>query len=363
LDTIRDFIRAAHEHGMAAMPYLAVYAASLDFWENHPGWRLLDEAGEPLRFEDFLGIMDPSPGSPWVEHLLGECERALDALEFDGLHIDQYGEPRVGFSVEGEAVDLPSAFHDVLVATRDRFPAAALTFNAVRNWPIEALAAAPLDFNYIEIWPSTPTYGNLRRIVLESRLKSADKPVVVALYLRADRESNIRLADALIFASGGCRIELGEGERLLTDPYFPNHQAVSPSLSEILRRYYAFAVRYGEWMGPSALDVHGLGVSVPAGIRSVVRESSGWLLLHLINMRGLGEPRWDEALPAPEPLGDVSVKIATPEPILGVWWASPDGESLALQPTEWSKGEGNLVVEVPQLEYWTMLAVQLEHVE
>ncbi len=74
----------------------------------------------------------------------------------------------------------------------------------------------------------------------------------MALYLPADRPTNIRLADALIFSCGGSRIELGEGERLLADPYFPKHQPLTPELRTTLRRYYDFAVRYGEWLGPAA---------------------------------------------------------------------------------------------------------------
>ncbi len=363
LQTVREFIATAHDHGMAAMPYLAVYAASMGFWEDHPDWRLLDGKGEPLLFEDFLGLMDPSPRSPWVEHLLGECERTLAALNFDGLHIDQFGDPKEGFNVGGEEVDIPSSFHEFIADARERFPKAALTFNAVGNWPFDALASAPLNFNYIEIWPPTLTYRDLRRIVLESRLKSVDKPIVIALYLPSDQEANIRLTDAIIFASGGCRIELGEGERLLTDPYFPKHKAIPVILHHILRRYYDFAVRYGEWMGPTAQDVNGLAITLPEGVLPIVREAGAWLVLHLINVTGLGNPRWDEAVPAPESLRKFSVKILTPEAIRAIYWASPDRENPALAPAEWRDEGDKVVVDVPYLEYWTMVAVQIESAE
>lgn len=363
LDTVRRFIGAAHEHGIAAMPYLAIYAASMEFWAEHPDWRLLDAKGEPLLFEDFLGIMDPSPGGAWVNHLLGECERTLTTLDFNGVHIDQYGDPKDGFSVGGEEVDIPGAFHAFITAAKERFPKPALTFNAVGNWPIDALATAPLDFNYIEIWAAMPTFRDLRCITLESRLKSADKPVVIALYLPVDQEANIRLADAIIFASGGCRIELGERDRLLTDPYFPKHQAIPSDLNRILRRYYDFAVRYGEWMGPSARDVQGLGVNLPEGVWGVIRETEGWLVLHLINGSGLGDPRWDEAIPAPSPQVDLSVEILMPEPIRAIWWANPDRDDLTLKPAKWRAEDDRVVVDVPYLDYWSMLAVQIEELE
>jgi dextranase len=61
LRTIKEFIQAAHDRGMAAMPYLAIYAASLAFWEEHQDWGLYDKEGKPVTFEGFLGLMDPSP--------------------------------------------------------------------------------------------------------------------------------------------------------------------------------------------------------------------------------------------------------------------------------------------------------------
>jgi dextranase len=91
LASVRKLVDAAHRHGMAALPYLAVYAASADFWRAHPDWALYDEAGDPIAFgENFLGLMDPSPGSPWSGHLLAECARALRMIPFDGLHVDRH---------------------------------------------------------------------------------------------------------------------------------------------------------------------------------------------------------------------------------------------------------------------------------
>jgi len=40
LASIRKLVDIAHEHGMASMPYLAIYAASADFWRAHPDWAL-----------------------------------------------------------------------------------------------------------------------------------------------------------------------------------------------------------------------------------------------------------------------------------------------------------------------------------
>jgi dextranase len=360
LDTVRGFIHAAHEHGIGAMAYLAIYAASMEFWGLHPDWRLLDAEGNAILFEDFLGIMDPSPGSAWTEHLLGECEKVLTALLFDGLHIDQYGDPKVGLNMDGERVDIPLAFKSFITASRERFPTSVLTFNAVGNWPIDALACTSLDFNYIEIWPDTPGFQDLRRIIFQARAKSANKSLVIALYLPADHIPTIRLVDAIIFASGACRIELGEGMRLLADPYFPNHQPMPPELIRILRRYYDFAVRYAEWIGPSALDAHDIVADLPEGVWCVIRETKGWLVIHLINMTGLEKACWNKKVPPPETRIDFSIAVTGLKIIQGAWWASPDSGDLDLKPAAWRLDGKKVILEVRQLEYWTMVSIEIE---
>ena len=138
LRTVREFIDAAHARGMAAMPYLAVYAASLEFWRAHPNWRLYDEHGQPLTFMDFLGLMNPSAGEPWSEHLLQQCALTLATLPFDGLHVDQYGEPKTAFDARGRAVDLPQAFVDFIHSLKERHPSKTVVFNAVGAWPLGA---------------------------------------------------------------------------------------------------------------------------------------------------------------------------------------------------------------------------------
>jgi dextranase len=359
LKAIKDLISTAHFNGMAAMPYLAVYAASIEFWRKHAGWGLYDDHRKPLKFEDFLGLMDPSPGSPWIQHLQSECDTVLSSLPFDGLHVDQYGEPKTGYNNNGEPVDIPAAFHDFISVQKARHPQAVVVFNAVGNWPIEALATAQVDFVYIEIWPSDPHYADLLSIVTNARKLANGKPVVVALYLPADQHVNIRIADAILFAAGASRIELGEIDRLLTDPYFPNHQPVVQELREILRRYYDFVVRYGDLIGPFNTDVTRLHVEVPTDVWVIGRSCSGWLVINVINMSGYDKPRWDKSLSQPDQLENLTMKIVDLDSVQQVWWASPDRGDLRLFPLDYCV-EGNTInLELPFLDYWSMVAVKL----
>ena len=361
LATVRQFIDAAHRRGIAAMAYLAIYAASAQFWRDHAAWALRGPEGSPIPFgDDFLGLMDPSPGSPWSRHLLDECRGVLSTLPFDGLHIDQYGDPRRAWNAAGESVDLPAAFAWFVAAVKEENPGAAAVLNAVANWPIEALAGSSEDFVYIEVWPSAPTYGDLSRIVAEARAGSGGKPVVVALYLPPDRPDNILLADALIFSSGGSRIEIGEGERLLADPYFPKHQAFPPGLGATLRRYYDFAVRYGDLIGPAASDWEPTEAQVPVGVWASVRSGPSWVSLALVNMTGLDTLRWDEPHAAPAPLREVPVSLGLPSGVRSVWWATPDRGQPGLAPLAWQTGARSVHVNLPFLDRWAVIGFELE---
>jgi len=360
LETVNEFIEVAHDRGMAAMPYLAVYAASLDFWEKHQDWGLYDASGKPITFEGFLGLMDPSPYSRWIDHLLDECDRLLANTAFDGLHVDQYGDPKEGFNVRGDKVDIPSSFHYFIWLLKKRYVGKSVTFNAVGNWPIDQLASAPQDFLYIEIWPSTPLYSDLLRIVQEGREKSFGKPVVIALYLPAEHQENIRLADALIMASGGTRIEIGENERLLTDPYFPNHAQIPDELRSKLGNYYDFLVRYGDLIGPQATNDAEIQIEVPDDVWVIPRKIPRWLAVNLVNFSGLGDVRWDEVHPAPVPQEGLSVSVVGLEVVTGVWIASPDSGNLALSEVDWSFELGTLRIHLPCLDYWTLLAIETD---
>ncbi len=357
LRTVRDFITGASTRGIASMPYLAIYAASLEFWRSHPEWALYNEEGEALTFIDFLGLMDPIRGGSWAEHLLAECERVLAALPFAGFHVDQYGEPKHAFNAMGHAVDLPQAFVDFISALKQRHPAKTVTFNAVGNWPIAALATSPQDFEYIEIWPPDTGYDDLLRIVREARSLSGGRPVVIALYQPAERPANIRLADALILSAGGTRIELGENARLLADPYFPKHEALSPELEQTLRRYYDFAVRYGELIGPGVCAGPDLHVGTPPDLCCITRAAPGRITVGLVNLAGIQNQRWDEDHPAPTTQERVEIVVEISGQVSGVWWASPDRNDMALTPAP-CRAEGNVLhVTLPYLDYWIVLTM------
>lgn len=360
INIVRDFIQAAHNHGIAAMPYLVIYAATLDFWKEHPEWALYNEVGEPLTFMDFLGLMDPSSDKPWIDHLQNNCAQLLSELNFDGLHVDQYGDPRVAYNHKGEQIDLPGTFVNFINNLKRENPSAAVVFNAVKNWPIEALATSSQDFMYIEVWPPKTAYHDLANIVSSARNHSSGKPVVIALYLPEDRTPNIRLADALIISCGGSRIEIGENNRLLTDPYFPNHMPIQEELSRILRNYQDFAVCYGELIGPQADLDESISITIPRDVWGTVRRTQGWLTLCIVNLSGLSNEGWDQDHFAPITLENVPANISYPGKVKQVWWGNPDANKLRLHPVSWTSNLERIQTEIPTLEFWCILSFELD---
>ncbi|MGI8517309.1 MAG: glycoside hydrolase family 66 protein [Acidimicrobiia bacterium] len=363
LETIRRFIKEAGRRGMAAMAYAAVYAASLPFQMDHLSWALFDSEHQPHRFEDFLGYMNPSPGSPWVEHLIRQCWEALDQMGFDGIHLDQYGEPRKAFDATGAKVDLPASFAefvDVLKMGRPKMP---ITLNAVKNWPIEQLARSREDFYYVEVWPDTPTYEDLGRIVREARFLSSGKGVVVAVYIPAEHRCNVRLTNAVIFTNGGSRIELGEQARLLVDPYFPNHAKLDENLATTLRGYWDLAVRYGDVLFSKLQDERHLEVDLPPGLVATVHQGGGRVGVSLVNLNPPSHARWDLPHPPPTPIEGLQLNLRTQFQVAGATWASADRrfptvEKIAIEPTP-----DGFKATIPRLEYWGLLCLDSEELK
>ena len=352
LATVSEAIDASHASGLAAMAYVAIYGASAQFWSEHPSWALYQPGtGDPIAFgDDFLGLMDPTRETPWAAHLLGQCRSALE-FGFDGIHVDQYGEPRLASNASGQPVDLPRAFAEFVDDLKRAHPGTSVTMNAVKNWPIEVLAASPLDFVYIELWPDTPTYGQVLDIVLDARCRSG-KPVIVAMYLPADRPANVTTLDALLTAAGAWRIEVGEHGRLLTDPYFPNYQPIPKPLEDAIRRHNALAVRYLEVCGPPAHQDDTVVANSDESILAVARRNGRHTGISLVN---LPDPtlRWDQPHPPPSPVKQFQLDISGVRGVESVWYATPQQPSP--KPVATSGNGDGIRIELPTVEQYALV--------
>jgi dextranase len=386
-------VALCHERGMAALAYGALYGAEWEFSESHPDWLLYDGARQRLHLAERFYLQDISAGSPWRAWILGQYERVLQELAFDGIHIDQYGFPKRALSRVGgtwHAVDLAAEFPSFVEAACARLrqlrPGGGSIFNCVNAWPLDAMPQVRSDAaTYIEVWEPHESYRDLYELIRRARLLRADKAVVLAAYLRsfhpdAPRPEGalaaFRLAFAVIAASGGSHLIAGEGEGLLAEAYYPRHgRLIEPELA-IVRRYVDFAVRNVElflgggtvdhaWtdVGPtngvivlehSRLGSYGAGAR-PGSLWTVVRRHGSRTVLHLINLPA--DDRWNASHAEPEPIADLIVRVRVTDQPAAASWDTPDDEvgvarPLAVKLTAGPDGP-ELVLTVPSVATWT----------
>ncbi|MCB9134052.1 MAG: hypothetical protein H6636_01410 [Anaerolineales bacterium] len=378
METTRALIDTAHQYRMAAMPYTAIYAASSTFYRDHADWGLYQAGGEPATFGGtFLYVMDPRPEKPWGQYLLDQFTQILTETTFDGIHLDQFGWPKDGYDAEGHFFQLDQALADMINATSDlvksmRGENGAVIFNAVTNWPINTVAPSQEDVVYIEVWEPYTTFNHLHELVNQGQTLGGGKPVVLAAYLNPDYANNVLLMDAVIFGAGGGHLELGENARILADPYFPKYKVPSDELLESLQRYYDFAVRYQNVLGPTATSVKLFGPQMVslAGVETapqtatnkvmpIMRESEGHTAISLVNLLGLEHGRWHDKVSAPTPLENAEVTVQTSGRVAAnVWVASPDQSDLSLQPLDFQQDGETLTFTLPALEYWSLILIE-----
>jgi dextranase len=378
LAVVEALIDAAHEHNIAAMPYTAIYGASAACYRQHPDWALFSAPGRPYEFgENFLIIMNPAPGTPWTRHLLDQFAGVLDQTGFDGIHIDQYGAPMRGWDAEGRLVHLDRAFPQFIddtaeLVARKRGVGGAVIFNAVRNWPLAAVAPSQQDAVYVEVWEPYRSLLDLYRIIAQAQHLSGGKPVILAAYIPPEQEINARLANALIFAAGGYHIELGEPGAMLADPYFPNFGQMNAHMQDVTRRYYDFAVRYENLLALDtgdataqrayAVTLEGIptqGTRARDRVVVIVRAGEKAEAFSLINLIGIDGEYWDAPLTqAPTPQHSINVRVQVERAVSRVYSMSPDGSQAAPRPIDFTTGEGLINFQLPQLDYWTVFVLE-----
>ena len=308
--------------------------------------------------------------------MLNQFKQVLDNTGFDGIHLDQYGDPKVGYDKDGNSYDVAPALAEFIDLTKNLTDLYskndAVVFNAVSNWPIEAVAPSKEDFVYIELWPPYIWFSDLHQVIVEAQELGGGKPVVLACYIDPTFENNAILNDAVIFASGGGHIEIGEKAGMLSGPYFPDYKIMSPRLQKTLQNYYDFTVRYQDVIGPQTQDatmqaqskISILNVSTSPSqmgnkVWPIVRESVGRTAINLVNFMGVTQVEWAKKVDLPPtPLVNLKLSLSgVTRKAERVWFASPDHETISLQPLEFRQDSGTITVDVPDLNYWSMILI------
>ncbi len=198
------------------------------------------------------------------------------------------------------------------------------------------------------------------------------------LTLGAFEEHSIRLADAMMFASGATHIELGDQNHMLPHEYYPNKsKSMSTSLKAAMRDYYSFATAYenllfdadvvpadqgAQWLTATTGQTIS-GNATTGTIWQQVKRKAGYDIIHLINLIG-NDDQWRNSAVQPTFQTNVGVKYY-PGPnatVSGVYLASPDtdhGVTTSLTYTTGTDTNGNYVqFTLPSLKYWDMIYVK-----
>jgi dextranase len=335
--TVRHKIEAAHHLNMAALAYGAVYGATPAFWETHQTWGIYQADGQPYSLEKLFYLMDISSSSPWYNHILEQYAKAISEAGFDGIHIDQYGYPKIAYTRPAspaeppQTLELAKLFPPIINEAARRVvelkPEAGVIFNAVNNWPVETVAATAQKAVYIEVWPPYVEYKDLHDLIVGAcQLANSPvtkKQVILAAYLSPFLPEGLRLSDnaataeaphaaggevpatpaervagaqnaallatAAIHASGGFHLLLGEHNGVLADPYYPHYGHFQPVFARQIRQYYDFLVRYENILSDPAaqpvppaeveqqIEIHHEGVAI--GVSGQAQAESVWAIM------------------------------------------------------------------------------------
>lgn len=395
LTTVKNKIAQAHRLNMAALAYGAVYGAEPEYFETHQDWALYKADGAPESIEKLFYIMNIAPGSPWNEVIVLEYVKAVTEMDFDGIHMDQYGFPKQAHlgGKDGPLVDVGAAFAPLIersaAAVAAARPGGQVIFNNVNDWPTPLTAPAHQAAVYVEVWPPNDTYYDLQRLIEDGKRAAGNqKQVILAAYIaplcltRDDAEKMpqaeeaARLAAATIFANGGFHLLMGERDGALCDAYYPKYAPLRPEFAAVMRGYYDFFVRYENWLVDPRLEllpaaaVGGEGKVRLGGDRAygsrpqqdatwvIAREAPGLLTLSLLNLAGQTNTLWNALHTAPTPQVDIPVSLRTAAVVRSVTFASPDRDGGRPQPLAFQTERNRVTFTIPYLDRWDLVIVE-----
>ena len=406
-DTVRAYLRAAHDRGMACMAYNMIYAAYETYLTDGSGvqadWRLVRANGAdftcdmdaklgPVGVLQYFNLLNPD----WQSYIFAQENRVFEAFDFDGWHGDTIGENGpmrtadggpLGYDADGKPIYLvKDGYTAFLNAAKAAIGDKYLAFNPVGAQGIENVNVSAVDVLYTEFWPWDRNangrlyddYYTLHRAILGACEQSGGKSLIVAAYVNyrnpkaAFNPATVRMLDCVVFASGGSRIELGNGGNMLSDEYFPadGKKRMDDGLRSAVDRLYDFLVAYenllrdGQRPVSRTVRLENLPVSTDGRSDTVwcfAKADSSTEIYHFLNLTGTDDGWRDEEQTKKPPIAHENVKtrLYTDYPVREVWLASPDGESLLPLHLEFQTGRdaNGAYAEFtqPALEYWNLI--------
>jgi dextranase len=381
LATVRRLVDRLSSSGSLPLGYAAVYAVGRDEWPSWQSDGLYRSSGEPWTLgDDFLWNVDPT-SERWRAHFADDLRAAVAEVGFAGFHLDQYGAPKYALRADGTEVDLAEAFPALINRLAGELPNSKLIFNNVNDFPTWSTASADQAAVYIEVWSPHDRLSDIACLVRKALSLAPEKSVILAAYLSVYANGDLagaqeaeRLLLATAFSHGGSVLLHGEERDVLTEAYYVRHARLSAENEESTRRYYDFAVRYGNLLfDRGAVDVtetHVGGVNeemrieTEAVVSTEPRAGCLWvravklregLLVHLIDLSRQEDDRWDAPKRSADPLNGVRISlertIREPGRFL---FAAPD-EQPALLPLGPDYDGRYDTIEIPAFRTWALV--------
>lgn len=391
---IDNKIKLCHKYGMKAIAYGAVYGAEKEYFEKFPEQLLYKNTGEKFDLIDIIGIMNISANCPWHKHIIEEFKKVLTEMDFDGIHLDQYGFPKTAISgIDNKVVYLNEAFPKLINATKRELEKikdeSIVIFNCVNNWPIEDVAKTEQDAIYIEVWEPNDKYWHLANLIKNARILASNKNVILAAYIHpfneaidnSLKETAALLTMAVIFSNGGYHLMLGEKNGALAEAYYVNYGKYRTEFENILRSYYDFIVKYKELLYSS--DLEDISMTYANGINGevifkgsnfssdykkdtisvVLKQNKRFKVINFINLIGIEDELWNKGKNSPIIQKDILCTYIINEEVEGVYFASPDIENGITKQLPFnivSHSQGNAIeFIIPQINIWSMVYIKI----
>lgn len=395
MKTVKNKIEFCHKYSMKAFAYAAVYGAEKEFFLKHKGMALYNEDGVPMEFAAFIYFMDINRKNPWHDHIINELLKAVD-FGFDGFHLDQYGFPKRAFSSSKKVRNLEDDFYtfinDVKSSMIKNHPDAGIIFNAVNNWPTNRVSKSKEDTVYIEVWDPNTDYDDLYNLISNAKRYAPQKQVILAAYMKAFKkdenideihaENSALMTMAVIFASGGFHLLLGENKGVLTEGYYPDYAVVSSKFQRKLRDYYDFITRYEEILSDPKLE--DISMTYTGGINgefkfsggnfspkikrnsiwTLIKQNKNFRIINLVNFTGIENMKWNNAdKEHPEKVSNIEVTALIVNRVKGIYIASPDfnfGNSMKLDYKYVKNGDCKSIrFTIPKLDLWDTIYIEV----
>lgn len=387
IDMIKRYIQLAQRANIASMQYGLIYGSGtgqkvdglteeMFLYSDTTKTNVLKQVLTPWAKND-LYLMNPL-NEAWQAYISEQMARVYDFLNFDGWHVDQLGKlTNTSYNNTGSNADwgvYNEGFGFLLKKAKARRPDKLLVMNAVSNYAhAQIIQSGVVAFAYTEVWVETQTYQQLKGLIDNVQGLNANAPVVIAGYMNYDfakanqtgrfNAPGVLLMDAICFANGATRIELGE--HMLENEYFPQHHLTTDHFDDQLTKYYDFLVAYRPYltrMSNKTLNVtsttHTISTSFEAGkVTALVKENTTHVSVHLINLTGITDVNWrDTNANKPRPTLLTNVKLTIPQGGKKVWLATPDGETLLATTLDGVKA--SYTVTLPKLDIWSMVVIE-----